>query len=145
MLTMMDPSEVRDETIGSDTLLAPFFFWGGMHVAMADGELSSEERQRLLSLAPPGFQVGDPFAFAKTNPHASLDQFKGDLECRRRKFSAIELYRIMAGVLSVACADGHVSPQELQRAHEIGAVIGLRDVACDLVIQRYLSEGKVEA
>jgi len=145
MLTMMDPSEVRDGTTGSDTLLAPFFFWGGLYIAMADGDLSSEERQRLLELAPPGFQVADPFTIAKTNPNASIDQFKGDLESRRRKFSAIELYRIMAGVLSVACADGNISPQEQQRVHEIGAAIGLRDVACDLVIQRYLSEGKVGA
>jgi uncharacterized tellurite resistance protein B-like protein len=145
MLTMMDPSEVCDETTGSDTLLAPFFFWGGLYVAMADGELSPQERKRLLELAPPGFQVGDPFTMAKTNPNASLEQFKGDLESRRRKLSAIELYRIMAGVLSVACADGQISPQEQQRVHEIGAAIGLRDVACDLVIQRYLSEGKVQA
>ena len=145
MLTMMDPSEVCDETTGSDTLLSPFFFWGGLYVAMADGELSAEERKRLLELAPPGFQVGDPFTIAKTNPNKGLEQFKGDLESRRRKFSAIELYRIMAGVLSVACADGQISPQEQQRVHEIGAAIGLHDVACDLVIQRYLSEGKVQA
>jgi Zn-dependent protease with chaperone function/uncharacterized tellurite resistance protein B-like protein len=145
MLTMMDPSEVCDQTTGSDTLLAPFFFWGGLYVAMADGELSAEETNRLLELAPPGFQVGDPFTIAKTKPNASLDQFKGDLDSRRRKFTAIELYRIMAGVLSVACADGTISPQEQQRIHEIGAVIGLRDVACDLVVQRYLSEAKVEA
>lgn len=145
MLTMMDPSEVCDETSGSDTLLSPFFFWGGLYVAMADGELSVEERQRLLELAPPGFQVGDPFTIAKTNPNKGLEQFKGDLESRRRKFSAIELYRIMAGVLSVACADGHISAQEKQRIHEIGAAIGLHDVACDLVIQRYLSEGKAQS
>ena len=145
MLTMMDPSEVCDETTGSDTLLAPFFFWGGLYVAMADGELSAKERKRLLELAPPGFQVGDPFTIAKTNPNKGLEQFKGDLESRRRKFSAIELYRIMAGVLSVACADGEISQPEQQRVHEIGAAIGLHDVACDLVIQRYLSEGKVQA
>lgn len=145
MLTMMDPSEVCDDTAGSDTLLAPFFFWGGLYVAMADGELSSEERQRLLELAPPGFRVGDPFTIAKTNPKLGLEQFKTDLEGRRRKFSAIELYRIMAGVLSVACADGHISPEEQQRIREIGGVIGLRDVACDLVVQRYLSEGKAPA
>jgi hypothetical protein len=145
MLAMMDPSEICDNTTGSDALLAPFYFWGGLYVAMADGDLTDAERAKVRELAPPGFDAAESFVIAKTDPARCLSQFKGDLASRRRKLSAIELYRIMSGVLDVARSDGHLSDAERARVHELGEAIGLHDVACELVIKRHLSEQEATA
>lgn len=145
MLAMMDPSEICDETTGSDAMLAPFYFWGGLHVAMADGALGDAESRRLLELAPPGFAAEESFAAVKAAPGTCLERFRQDLAGRRRKLSALELYRIMSGVLDVACADGTLGDAERVRLREVAAAIGLRDMACDLVVERYLSEGKATA
>jgi hypothetical protein len=142
MLAMMDPSDICDQTAGSDTMLAPFYFWGGLYVAMADEGLTDSERKRLLELAPPGFDTDEPFATVKSRPEACMERFREDLGGRRRKLSALELYRIMSGVLDVACADGTLSDLERVRVREVGATIGLREMACDLVVERYLSEGR---
>ena len=143
MLAMMDPSEVSDQTVGSDVVLAPFFFWGGLYVASADGVLAEAERTRLAELAPPGIDVTESLATASSNPALCLEQFKKDLQSRRRKFSALELSRVMSGVLDAACADGTLSKPERLRAGEIGKTIGLSDLACDLVISRYLNQSRV--
>jgi uncharacterized tellurite resistance protein B-like protein len=74
-----------------------------------------------------------------------MERFRQDLEGRRRKLSAIELYRIMSGVLDVACADGTLSDAERMRVREVGAAIGLREMSCDLVVERYISEGRATA
>ena len=139
MLAMLDPSGVCDRTSGSDALLAPFYFWGGLYVAMADGDLASVEVQRLQELAPPGFDPAEPFRLAKASPEVCIKKFEEDLGSRRRKLSAIELYRIISGVLDVACIDGDLSNAERRRLREVGELLGLHDVACDLVIERYLS------
>jgi len=142
MLAMMDPSEASDPVAGSDALLSPFFFWGGLYVATADGDLAELERKRLAELAPPGVDVAESLATASSQSGACLNQFKTDRESRRRKFSALELYRVMSGVLDVACADGTLSEPEKTRARQIGEIIGLREVACDLVIDRYLNQAR---
>lgn len=142
MLAMMDPSDICDQTAGSDAMLAPFYFWGGLYVAMADGEVVDPELSRLLELAPPGLDVEESFAAVKASPEACMERFRQDLESRRRKLTALELYRIMSGVLDVACADGTLSEAELTRLCELGDVIGLRPTACELVVERYLSEGR---
>jgi len=139
MLAMLDPSGVCDRTVGSDALLAPFYFWGGLYVAMADGDLATVEMQRLQELAPPGFDPIEPFRLAKANPEVCIKKFEEDLGSRRRKLSAIELFRIMSGVLDVACADGDLSNAERRRLRDVGELLGLHDVACELVIERYLS------
>ncbi len=145
MLAMMDPSDICDQTAGSDTMLAPFYFWGGLYVATADGGLVDPELQRLLDLAPPGFDTDESFTAVKARPEACMERFRQDLESRRRKLSAIELYRIMSGVLDVACADGTLSDAERMRVREVGAAIGLREMSCDLVVERYISEGRATA
>jgi len=142
MLAMMDPSDICDQTAGSDAMLAPFYFWGGLYVAMADGEVVDPELSRLLELAPPGLDVEESFAAVKASPEACMERFRQDLGSRRRKLTALELYRIMSGVLDVACADGTLSDAELTRLCELGDVIGLRTTACELVVERYLSEGR---
>lgn len=139
MLAMLDPSGVCDRTAGSDALLASFYFWGGLYVAMADGDLAAVEIQRLQELAPPGFDSAEPFRLAKSNPETCIKKFEEDLGNRRRKLSAIELFRIMSGVLDVACSDGDLSSAERRRLRDIGELLGLHDVACDLVVERYLS------
>jgi uncharacterized tellurite resistance protein B-like protein len=139
MLAMLDPSGVCDRTSGSDAILAPFYFWGGLYVAMADGDLSATETERLQELAPPAFDATEPFRLAKSSPEVCIKKFEEDLGSRRRKLSAIELFRIMSGVLDVACSDGDLSSAERRRLRDVGELLGLHDVACELVIDRYLS------
>lgn len=143
MLAMLDPSEVSDHSAGSDAILSPFFFWGGLYVASADGDLAAAEKKRLAEVAPPGVDTADSISSADAEPDACLNKFKADLDSRRQKLSALELYRVMSGVLEVACADGALSESEKARARQVGGAIGLHDVACDLVIDRYLNRASV--
>jgi uncharacterized tellurite resistance protein B-like protein len=143
MLAMMDPSEVSDQAVGSDVILSPFFFWGGLYVAAADGDLVDAEQKRLMEVSPPGVDAVESFKIASGQPDACLNRFQNELKSRRQKLSALELYRVMSGVLDVACADGVLSDAEKSRARQIGELVGLRDMACDLVIDRYLNQAKV--
>jgi len=143
MLAMMDPSEVCDQAVGSDVVLSPFFFWGGLYVAAADGDLVDAEQKRLMEVSPPGVDAVESFKIASGQPDACLNRFRDELKSRRQKLSALELYRVMSGVLDVACADGVLSDAEKSRARQIGELVGLRDMACDLVIDRYLNQAKV--
>jgi hypothetical protein len=143
MLAMMDPSEVSNHAVGSDVVLSPFFFWGGLYVAAADGDLVDAEQKRLMEVSPPGVDAMETLKIASGQPDACLGRFKDELKSRRQKLSSLELYRVMSGVLDVACADGVLSDAEKSRARQIGKIVGLQELPCDLVIDRYLNQAKV--
>jgi tellurite resistance protein len=138
LLASMDPSAAAEHALG-DTLLAAFFFWGGLYIALADGLLDAHELERLASVAPAGVDI----ARLATSPAASdtcLQRFHDEIAGRRRKFSSVELYRIVEGLVHVASADGHIDPREIERLHRLGHMLGLTTNACELLLANTMKE-----
>jgi hypothetical protein len=133
LLASMDPS-AADDTLG-DVLLASFFFWGGLYIALADGVLAQVELERLASVAPPAVDVAQVVA-SDPMGHGCLERFRTEIAQRRRKLSSVELYRIVEGLVDVATADGRFEPVEVARLYQLGQVLGLPQHACDLLIAK---------
>lgn len=138
MLAMMDPA-AGEQTL-QDPLLASFFFWGGLYVALADGAVCDKERVRLATVTPAGIDVVREIAVSMSDPRASLEAFVRAHKARRRKLTAVELHRIVYGLIDVASADGQVSNPERERLRELVGVLGVQTRACDLLIAQYEQE-----
>jgi tellurite resistance protein len=134
-LASMDPTSGDDGALG-DTLLASFFFWGGLYIALADGVLAPSELERLITVAPPALDVHQLLASDAVAGTACLDRFRAELAQRRRKMSAVELHRIVEGLIVVASADGRIDASEVTRLHHLGQALGLTAYACDLMIAK---------
>lgn len=141
MLATMDPASAG-ERIG-DPLLSGHLFWGGLYlVTGVPGPLHEAERSRLGSIAPAGISIADAIEEARTAPDRCRELFAAAFRDRQRRHSALELHRIIFGLLDVAAADGEVSEQERGRLHGLADVLGIPAAACDLVMEHYKREYK---
>lgn len=144
MLATMDPASASDR-IG-DPLLSGHLFWGGLYVvAGGDGPLHEAERSRLASIAPPGTSIDTATAEARSAPERCRERFAAAFRDRRRRHSALELHRIVFGLLDVAAADGAVSEEERGRIRELAEVLGIPAEACELVVEQYHREYRHDA
>lgn len=144
MLATMDPA-VSGDRLG-DPMLSGHFFWGGLYLVTIDGrDLHAAERSRLASVAPPGIEIDAAIAEAKSAPERCRDRFAAGFRDRRRKFTALELHRIVFGLLDVASADGDVSQPELERLRELALLLEISHDACDLVASQYQRENRHDA
>ena len=144
MLATMDPAVATDRL--GDPLLSGHFFWGGLYVVTSGGhDLHTAEMTRLASVAPPGIEIDAAIAEARSTPGRCRDRFAAGFRDRRRKFTALELHRIVFGLLDVASADGDVSPPELERLRELAALLEISHDACDLVASQYQRENRHDA
>jgi len=66
------------------------------------------------------------------------ERFRDDLRARRRKLSAVELHRIVQGLIDVASADGHVDEHERERICELAQLLGISREGSQLVLARAL-------
>jgi hypothetical protein len=136
MLATMDPASASDR-IG-DPLLSGHLFWGGLYLVTGDpGPLHDLERSRLGSIAPAGISIDTAAEEARTAPDRCRERFAAAFRDRQRRHSALEIHRIIFGLLDVAAADGDVSVQERGRLHELADVLGIPTTACDLVMEHY--------
>lgn len=138
MLAMMDPA--AGERTLNDPILGAFFFWGGLFVALADGQLHEGEHKRLESVAPPGVDAASAIRQAQADDTSCLASFRQSQQARRRKLTAVELHRILYGLIDVASADGQISDAEIGRLRAIGAIVGVPEHACDVIIAQYQKE-----
>jgi hypothetical protein len=136
MLATMDPASTTDR-IG-DPLLSGHLFWGGLYIVTGEpGPLHEAERSRLGSIAPAGTSIDTAAEEARATPDRCRERFAAAFRDRQRRHSALELHRIIFGLLDVAAADGDVSEQERGRLHELAGVLGIPTAACDLVMEHY--------
>jgi hypothetical protein len=142
MLSMMDP--VSTERPLGDTMLANHFFWGGLYLAASTGEVSDDERRRLATVAPPDVDIDAAIREAAVAPSACRERFVEGFRSRRRKFNAIELHRVLYGLLDIASVDGSVHEGELTRLRELAGLIDIPEYACDLVVKQYQKENAHE-
>lgn len=138
MLATMNPAAADGGL--ADPVLSRFFFWGGLYVALADGALDDTELSRLASIAPGDIDLARTIESAAAKPVMCLDQFAESHRARRRKLSAVEMHRIVYGLIDVASADGDVSDVELFRLEEVGALLGIDKRACDIIVRQYEAE-----
>ena len=144
MLATMDPASASDR-IG-DPLLSGHLFWGGLYVVTGEpGPLHETERSRLGSIAPTGISIDTAAEEARGAPDRCRERFAAAFRDRQRRHSALELHRIIFGLLDVAAADGDVSEVERRRLHELTDVLGIPANACDLVMEHYTREYRNDA
>ncbi len=141
LLALMDPM-AGDGEAGLDPLLARFFFWGGLFIALADGRLDPEEVARLQTVAPPGMDAGELLAGEGIDPEQCLENFSATKRERRAKLTAVELHRIAQGLIDVAAADGRIDAEEVARLHRLGEVLGIGPQGCDLLVAQYRKENQ---
>lgn len=144
MLATMDPASASDR-IG-DPLLSGHLFWGGLYLVTGEpGPLHEAERSRLGSIAPAGISIDTATEEARTASDRCRERFAAAFRDRQRRHSALELHRIIFGLLDVAAADGEVSEVEQRRLHELADVLGIPTAACDLVMEHYKREYRNDA
>ena len=141
LLALMDPLAGRAEGL-MDPLLARFFFWGGLYIALAGGALDRQEQLRLQTVAPPGIDVGELVGGDGFDAAGCLEKFRAAKQERRAKLSAVELHRIVQGLIDVASADGRVDDAEVGHLYDLGQVLGIGSRACDLLVAEYLKENE---
>ena len=130
-------SENANEKHGVDAILAPFLFWGGLHVAMADGIVSDRDRDRLQAVGPDGFGVADTDLLANLPAGWCIRHMQQELAAHKIKFSSIDRHRMLYGMLGIAGVAGLVEEPERIALHQIADLFGISQSACDLILQRY--------
>lgn len=138
MLATMNPAAADGGL--ADPVLSRFFFWGGLYVALADGTVEDTELARLRSIAPGDIDLARTIELARAEPELCLQRFSESHRARKRKLTAVEMHRIVYGLIDVASADGDVSPVELVRLEEVGALLGIDKRACDIIVRQYEAE-----
>ncbi len=137
MLTTMDP-EAASGPLG-DPMHAGHFFWGGLYLTLGTGD-----RDRLASVGPAGEDIDAAIEKARIDPEWCRTRFVDGMQARRSKFSALEIHRIIFGLLDLASPGGTVQDGERTRLLELAESIGVPGTACEVVITQYERERRHE-
>ena len=137
LLATMDPM-ARDESEG-DLLLIEFLVWGGLGMALADGEISDRETEKLRSLTSKR-RLDQILETGKPTLDRCLKAFGDAVERREKKLRAMEVHRILHGLLLIAYADGGIESSEEDVFCQFGEKIGIRKSGCELIHARFLEE-----
>jgi len=141
LLAMMDPL-AREDPNSSDPVLENFFLWGGLYLAVANGEFQQDERSELKSITSAG-RLDRVLADGVPTPEYCLDQFTQCYEGWTRKLTAIEMHRIVQGLLQIAFADGDIDDSESEAFKAVGKVFRITEHACESLIAKYNDTGGV--
>ena len=130
-LALLDPL-ARDDAERADPLLEDFLLWGGMHVSLADGDLSEDERCRLAELVPPARL--EAALEEAGSAEAALERFRETLASRRDKLTSAEIYRIVDALAQIVWCDRALDEAEQAAMRTITDLLG---VVPDLVLERH--------
>ena len=125
----------------ADPMLADLFLWGGALLALADGKFAQAEIERLSGLVSRD-KLMDAVGTVGVKPEALFAEFSGALARRSRKLRALEVHRLLEGLLQVAVADGELGQVEVKTLRRLAAELGISERGCDLVIANFLQETK---
>lgn len=136
LLTLMDPFE--SHIPGQQNELMEFFIWGGLFIALANGEIHDAELRHIESVAPaeilmPLLQQGIPSA------DQCLVQFQSLVFARQSELTFLEVYAIMEGLISMANSDGEIDQAEFNAILALGNLFGAEEYHCREWIQDFFA------
>ena len=138
LLALMDPL-AREKNDSSDPMLADYFLWGGIYIALANGEFHQSEIKQIASITSLE-RVKRAVKGGVPDSEHCLKQFVDCLAQRRKKLKATELHRLMQGLLEVAIADGEIDDLEKQALETLGSEVGVNAAGCEMLVTRFLEE-----
>ena len=138
LLALMDPL-AREKKDSSDPMLADYFLWGGIYVALANGEFHQSQIKQIASITSLE-KVKRAVKGGVPDSERCLKQFEDCLAQRRKKLKATELHRLMQGLLEVAIADGEIDDLEKQALETLGSKVGVNAAGCEMLVTRFLEE-----
>lgn len=138
LLAMMDPL-ARRKTNNPYPILGDFFLWGGLYIALANGVFEASERSRLEELCTPQ-KVASAISSGLPSMETCLDRFSNHIADRYKKISAMEMHRIIRGLLEIAYADGEIDADETGAIANLASKLGINEKACELLTKKFLEE-----
>ncbi len=119
LLAVLDPL-ARERPDAADPILADFFLWGGLYMALSHGDLGEKERERLASVASPA-RLQQALAAGVPGSDQCLERFAECLARRQQKLTASEINRILEGLVQIARADEQVAADEQAALRQLAA------------------------
>lgn len=119
LLAVLDPL-ARERPDAADPILADFFLWGGLFMALAHGDIGAPERERLESVTSPA-RLGQALAAGMPTAESCKQQFRNCLGRRKQKLTASEIARILDGLAQIARSDQTFADSEMNALREIAA------------------------
>lgn len=113
--------------------------WGGLYLALANGDLHPAERERLVTVMGGG-RVEAALAQGEPSAEACLERFCRRSEGLGKRLRALELYQLLDGLLQVVASDGEIEQAELNAFEVLATRLGLGEGASEAVIGNFLSE-----
>ena len=135
LLAMMDP--LARENDAADPILVNFYMWGGLYIALANGEFHVNEQRELESITSTS-RLAKVLEDGMPESEYCLEKFSECLGARNKKMSAVEINRIVNGLLQIAVADGNIDDLETEAFRKIGEKLNLTPYACDFLISKHL-------
>lgn len=138
LLAMMDPL-ARDDRNTGNPLLVDFFQWGGLHIALSNGELTSREKDRLASIVSADRM--NAAINGRPTVDSTLKQFVDCLERRDQRLKTLEIHKIMEGLMHIANADGQMDANERQALLNVAGKLGVSPLAVEMMITKFPTQG----
>ena len=138
LLATMDPlSRERRDMV--DPILADFLLWGGLFIACANGKILKSEIKQLKQIASER-KVTAAIEEGGVSRKFCKAKFTQSIERRHERLKAIEINRILQGMLQIAYADGEIDDLESEAFRELSSQLGINADAADLVRERFIEE-----
>ena len=138
LLATMDPLS-RERRDMADPILADFLLWGGLYIACANGKILKSEIKQLRQIAPDQ-KVQQAIDSGGVSKKKCKVKFNEAIQRRHERLKAIEINRILQGMLQIAYADGEIDEQECDAFRELAGQLGIEPGASDLVRERFIEE-----
>ncbi len=138
LLAMLDPLS-RESKESADPILEEFFLWGGLYIAVANGEFHELEKERLATLVSSA-KLRQAIATDIPSAEDCLRRFQESVANRQSKIKAMEIHRILQGLLQIAISDSEIDAAETQALEQLAGELGIGSRACRIMISNILNE-----
>ena len=138
LLATMDPLS-RERRDMADPILEDFLLWGGLYIACANGKIIKSEIRQLKVVASEQ-KVHEAIEAGGVSKKLCKTRFTEAIDRRHERLKAMEINRILQGMLQIAFADGEIDSFEQEAFKELSGMLGIDATASDLVRERFIEE-----
>jgi uncharacterized tellurite resistance protein B-like protein len=121
LLAVLDPL-ARERPDAADPILADFFLWGGLYMALSHGDIGQRERERLASVTSHE-RLDDALAAGVPSLEQCSQRFAECLSRRQQKLTASEINRLLEGLVQIARSDEQVAAEEQAALRQLAATL----------------------